>query len=102
MQANTAPLTVRLEGLRVAITAGAGGIGRALADGYASCGARVFLCDVDAEALAACPLSVDARRHGNRARAARASSMPPSASSAGSTCWSTMPASPGRPRGSRT
>jgi NAD(P)-dependent dehydrogenase (short-subunit alcohol dehydrogenase family) len=55
MQANTAPLTVRLDGLRVAITAGAGGIGRALADGFAGCGARVFLCDVDAEALAACP-----------------------------------------------
>ena len=55
MQANTAPLTVRLDGLRVAISAGAGGIGRALADGYASCGARVFLCDVDREALASCP-----------------------------------------------
>ena len=55
MQANTAPLTVRLDGLRVAITAGAGGIGRALADGFASCGAKVFLCDVDREALAACP-----------------------------------------------
>jgi NAD(P)-dependent dehydrogenase (short-subunit alcohol dehydrogenase family) len=55
MQANTAPLTVRLDGLRVAISAGAGGIGRALADGFAGCGARVFLCDVDAEALAACP-----------------------------------------------
>jgi NAD(P)-dependent dehydrogenase (short-subunit alcohol dehydrogenase family) len=55
MQANTAPLTVRLDGLRVAITAGAGGIGRALADGFASCGARVFLCDLDREALAACP-----------------------------------------------
>jgi NAD(P)-dependent dehydrogenase (short-subunit alcohol dehydrogenase family) len=55
MQANRAPLTVRLDGLRVAITAGAGGIGRALADGFASCGARVFLCDVDAEALAGCP-----------------------------------------------
>jgi NAD(P)-dependent dehydrogenase (short-subunit alcohol dehydrogenase family) len=55
MAGNTAPLTVRLDGLRVAITAGAGGIGRALADGFASCGARVFLCDVDREALAASP-----------------------------------------------
>ena len=55
MQGNRAPLTVRLDGLRVAITAGAGGIGRALADGFAGCGARVFLCDVDEEALAACP-----------------------------------------------
>jgi NAD(P)-dependent dehydrogenase (short-subunit alcohol dehydrogenase family) len=55
MQGNTAPLTVRLDGLRVAITAGAGGIGRAMADGFVSCGAKVFLCDVDREALAASP-----------------------------------------------
>lgn len=55
MQANRMPLTVRLDGPRVAITAGAGGIGRALADGFVSCGASVFLCDVDREALAACP-----------------------------------------------
>jgi NAD(P)-dependent dehydrogenase (short-subunit alcohol dehydrogenase family) len=55
MDANRAPLTVRLDGLRVAITAGAGGIGRAMADGFASCGATVFLCDVDREALAASP-----------------------------------------------
>lgn len=55
MESSTAPLTVRLDGLRVAITAGAGGIGRVMADGFAACGARVFLCDVDEEALAACP-----------------------------------------------
>ncbi|MDN3565738.1 SDR family oxidoreductase [Paeniroseomonas aquatica] len=55
IQANTAPLPVRLDGLRVAITAGAGGIGRVLADGFAACGARVFVCDVDPDALAACP-----------------------------------------------
>ena len=55
MQGSTAPLTVRLDGLRVAITAGAAGIGRVMADGFAACGARVFLCDVDREALAACP-----------------------------------------------
>ncbi len=55
MQGSTAPLTVRLDGLRVAITAGAAGIGRIMADSFAACGARVFLCDVDAEALAACP-----------------------------------------------
>ncbi|WP_254452468.1 SDR family oxidoreductase [Roseicella sp. DB1501] len=55
MLGNTRPLTVQLGGLRVAITAGAGGIGRAMADGFAACGAKVFLCDVDAEALAACP-----------------------------------------------
>ena len=55
MQGSTAPLTVRLDGLRVAITAGAAGIGRVMADSFAACGARVFLCDVDPEALAACP-----------------------------------------------
>ena len=55
MQGSTAPLTVRLDGLRVAVTAGAAGIGRVMADSFAACGARVFLCDVDREALAACP-----------------------------------------------
>ena len=52
---NNMPLTVRLDGLRVAITAGAGGIGRVMADSFATCGARVFVCDVDKEALATCP-----------------------------------------------
>ena len=55
MLGSTAPLTVRLDGLRVAITAGAAGIGRVMADSFAACGARVFLCDVDREALAASP-----------------------------------------------
>ena len=36
-------------------TAGAAGIGRVMADSFAACGARIFLCDVDREALAACP-----------------------------------------------
>jgi len=55
MQGSTTPLTVRLDGLRVAVTAGVAGIGRVMADSFAACGARVFLCDVDREALAACP-----------------------------------------------
>lgn len=55
MPGSTTPLTVRLDGLRVAISAGAAGIGRVMADSFAACGARVFLCDVDREALAACP-----------------------------------------------
>ena len=55
MLGSTTPLTVRLDGLRVAVTAGGAGIGRVMADSFAACGARVFLCDVDAEALAACP-----------------------------------------------
>lgn len=50
-----APLPLNLAGLRVAITAGAGGIGRVMADSYAACGARVFICDVDEALLAECP-----------------------------------------------
>jgi NAD(P)-dependent dehydrogenase (short-subunit alcohol dehydrogenase family) len=49
------PLPVSLGGLRVAVSAGAGGIGRAMADSFATCGARVFVCDVDDDALAGCP-----------------------------------------------
>jgi NAD(P)-dependent dehydrogenase (short-subunit alcohol dehydrogenase family) len=48
------PLTVDLSGLRVAITAGANGIGRVMADSFTACGARVFVSDIDAAALAAC------------------------------------------------
>ncbi len=55
MAGNTVPLTVRLDGMRVAISAGAAGIGRVMADGFAGCGAQVFVCDVDGEALADCP-----------------------------------------------
>jgi NAD(P)-dependent dehydrogenase (short-subunit alcohol dehydrogenase family) len=49
------PLTVDLTGLRVAISAGAGGIGRVMADSFAQCGAEVFVSDIDAAALAGCP-----------------------------------------------
>jgi NAD(P)-dependent dehydrogenase (short-subunit alcohol dehydrogenase family) len=48
------PLTVDLGGLRVAITGGANGIGRVMADSFAACGAAVFVSDVDAKALATC------------------------------------------------
>ena len=48
------PLTVDLGGYRVAITAGANGIGKAMADSFAACGAQVFVGDVDPKALAAC------------------------------------------------
>lgn len=55
MTACNTPLTVDLTGLRVAVSAGAGGIGRVMADAFAARGARVFVCDVDDEALATCP-----------------------------------------------
>jgi NAD(P)-dependent dehydrogenase (short-subunit alcohol dehydrogenase family) len=48
------PLTVDLAGQRVAITAGGNGIGRVMADSFVDCGARVFVSDVDEDALIAC------------------------------------------------
>jgi NAD(P)-dependent dehydrogenase (short-subunit alcohol dehydrogenase family) len=48
------PLPVELRGVRVAITAGAGGIGRVIADSFVAAGARVFVCDVNETALAEC------------------------------------------------
>jgi NAD(P)-dependent dehydrogenase (short-subunit alcohol dehydrogenase family) len=48
------PLTVDLGGYRVVISAGANGIGKVIADSFASCGASVFVSDVDEKALAAC------------------------------------------------
>lgn len=47
-----------INGLRVLVTAGANGIGRAVVDAFLEEGARVFACDVDAEALAALPPGV--------------------------------------------
>ena len=41
-----------LEDKRVLITAGAAGIGRAMAGAFGAAGARVFICDIDPEALA--------------------------------------------------
>lgn len=40
---------------RVLITAGASGIGRAMADKFADSGARVWIVDIDAGALSSCP-----------------------------------------------
>jgi NAD(P)-dependent dehydrogenase (short-subunit alcohol dehydrogenase family) len=40
---------------RIVVTAGCGGIGRAIADAYANAGARVAVCDVDAKLVAASP-----------------------------------------------
>lgn len=47
-------LPVDLSGRRVIITAGASGIGAALADAFSERGARVHLCDVDDGALSRC------------------------------------------------
>jgi len=55
MPGATTHLPLDLSGLRVAISAGAGGIGRVMADGFAANGARVFVCDIDDAALAGCP-----------------------------------------------
>lgn len=44
-----------LDGRRVLITAGAAGIGRAMAEAFAAQGARVWVTDIDAEALDTCP-----------------------------------------------
>ena len=46
-------LDLGIRGLRVLVTAGAGGIGREVARAFAAEGARVHVCDVDAKALAA-------------------------------------------------
>jgi NAD(P)-dependent dehydrogenase (short-subunit alcohol dehydrogenase family) len=48
------PLPVDLTGLRVAITAGANGIGKVIADSYHTCGAQVFVSDIDEPALRSC------------------------------------------------
>jgi NAD(P)-dependent dehydrogenase (short-subunit alcohol dehydrogenase family) len=44
--------SLALDGARVLVTAGAGGIGRAIADTLVASGARIHVCDVDEEALA--------------------------------------------------
>src|SRR6478735_12604661 len=46
-------MDLQIKGLRVLVTAGANGIGRATARAFAAEGARVHICDVDREALAA-------------------------------------------------
>jgi NAD(P)-dependent dehydrogenase (short-subunit alcohol dehydrogenase family) len=50
----TQPLPVKLAGIRVAITAAAAGIGKVIADSFAAAGGKVYLCDIDEAALAAC------------------------------------------------
>ena len=40
-----------MKGKRVLVTAGAGGIGRAIAEAFVTAGASVFVCDIDEAAL---------------------------------------------------
>jgi NAD(P)-dependent dehydrogenase (short-subunit alcohol dehydrogenase family) len=44
-------LKVEVAGLKVLVTAGGAGIGRAIVESFAAQGAQVFTCDLDAEAL---------------------------------------------------
>src|SRR5919206_555480 len=48
-------INLSANGMRVLITAGAAGIGRAIAQTFVDNGARVHTCDVDDAALAALP-----------------------------------------------
>ena len=50
---DTATLAIK-PGLKVLITAGAAGIGRAIADTFADHGAKVWVCDISEDALKAC------------------------------------------------
>lgn len=61
-----------LDGHRVVITAGAGGIGLVLAKAFAAEGARVVVCDVDEAALGALPEGIEGLRCdvGDRAQVA--------------------------------
>src|SRR5947209_20009248 len=54
MEGARTPLTVDVGGYKVAISAGANGIGKVMADSFAACGAQVFVSDVDARALEGC------------------------------------------------
>lgn len=51
MTTNTQSMPALPAGLRVAISAGAGGIGRGIADAFIAQGAQVAVCDVDERAL---------------------------------------------------
>ena len=85
--------------LRVLVTAGGGGIGAAIACAFRAAGSHVHVCDVDRSALdrlaAPRPGSPAAWPTRRSPPTSTASSTTCGARSAGSTCWSTTPASPG-------
>ncbi len=90
-----------IKGLRVLVTAGANGIGLAIVRRFVAEGAQVHTCDVDAAALAALAKSdpaISATPCDVADRKAVANLFAQALEKlAASTCWSTMPASPGRP-----
>ena len=51
-------MDLTLKGARVIVTAGAGGIGRAIVEGFLAEGASVATCDIDESALATLPDAV--------------------------------------------
>ena len=55
-------MDTRLDGRRAAVTAGAGGVGRVIASRLAGEGADVFVCDIDAAAIAALPEDINGAR----------------------------------------
>lgn len=91
-----------LNGRRVLVTAGAGGIGRVIAERFRSEGARVAICDVDDAALAdstsKLPDLLAVRADVADSAMSRASSRNWSEILAGLTCWSTTPVSTCRTR----
>ena len=52
--------SLRVDGMRVLVTAGAAGIGRAIAATFLDHGARVHICDIDERALAQCRTELNA------------------------------------------
>ncbi|MFC3124251.1 SDR family oxidoreductase [Pseudoroseomonas globiformis] len=55
-------MDLQLQHARVLVTAGAAGIGRAVAEAFAAEGARVFTCDVDEAGLATLPADIGRTR----------------------------------------
>lgn len=51
-------MDLRLKGARIIVTAGAGGIGRAIVDAFRDAGAQVATCDIDEASLAALPKDI--------------------------------------------
>jgi NAD(P)-dependent dehydrogenase (short-subunit alcohol dehydrogenase family) len=91
---------LELRGLRVMVSAGAGGIGLAIARAFVREGARVSVCDVDTAALrrwrAPTRRCMQCSATFRSATRWRAGSTPHWPVSTVSTAWSTTPASPAR------